>query len=216
VVLLDEVIEVLVRPHRDVAPARVLAPQQPQRTPARDVAVKRHLTRHARERRVERFTEERLCGRDAAIAAEKEVNGLAMLIDCPVQIVPLRLDRDVRLIDAPRRADGSGKTASSLLELGHVPGNPSQDRRVGDLDAALGHHLHEVAIRQPIGDVPAHAELDYVGVEGPLAVDRVTGDRLRHPPPLNIRSLQSTECPPLHQNRLKPIASKLQRNHEDP
>jgi hypothetical protein len=28
---------------------------------------------------------------------------------------------------------------------------------VRDLHAALGHHLHEIPIRQPIRDVPAHA-----------------------------------------------------------
>jgi non-ribosomal peptide synthetase component F len=32
---------------------------------------------------------------------------------------------------------------------------------------------------QPIGDIPAHAQLDDVGVEWPPTVDRATGDRLR-------------------------------------
>src|SRR5450755_4257973 len=54
---------------------------------------------------------------------------------------------------------------------------------MGDLDATLGHHLDQVPVRKPIGDVPAHAQLNNVGVECPFAVDRVTGDRLRHSAP---------------------------------
>jgi hypothetical protein len=65
-----------------------------------------------------------------------------------------------------------------------------------DFDAALGHHLHKISIRQPIGDVPAHAQLDDVGVEGPLAVNRVTGYLLRHSAPLQGRRivLDAPEC----------------------
>jgi hypothetical protein len=41
---------------------------------------------------------------------------------------------------------------------------------VGDLHTALGHHLHEVAIRQPIGNVPSYAQLNDLGIEGALAI----------------------------------------------
>src|ERR1017187_6149665 len=58
---------------------------------------------------------------------------------------------------------------------------------MGDLDATLGHHLDQVPVRKPIGDVPAHAQLNDVCVECPFAVDRVTGDRLRHSAPRAIR-----------------------------
>jgi hypothetical protein len=54
---------------------------------------------------------------------------------------------------------------------------------MGDLDATLCHHLHQVSVRQPIGDVPAHAQLDDVGIEYTFAVHRVTRDRLRHSEP---------------------------------
>src|ERR1017187_6568371 len=67
-----------------------------------------------------------------------------------------------------------------LLELRNVTSAPPKDRRMRDFDAALGHHLHKISIRQPISDVPAHAQLDDVGVEHPLAIDRIPGDRLRH------------------------------------
>ena len=52
-----------------------------------------------------------------------------------------------------------------------------------DLDATLCHHLDQVSVRQPIGDVPPHAQLDDVGIEYTFAVHRVTRDRLRHSEP---------------------------------
>jgi hypothetical protein len=81
---------------------------------------------------------------------------------------------------------------------------PPKDRRVGDLHTALGHHLHEVSVRQPIRDVPPYAQLNDLGIEGALAVHRVTGDWLRHQAP-NIKSRQSTLCPRLHQNQFGPV-----------
>jgi hypothetical protein len=101
VVLLDQVIQIVVRPNLHVAPARVLTSQQPQCASTRHVSVERHFARHTRKRRGKRFTKERLCGRDAAVAARKEVDGLAVLINGAVQVMPLRSDRNVRLVDPP-------------------------------------------------------------------------------------------------------------------
>src|ERR1035438_7716120 len=54
VVLLDEIIEILVRADLDVAPARVFSPPQPQGATTRDVSVERHFARNARKGRGER------------------------------------------------------------------------------------------------------------------------------------------------------------------
>ena len=75
------------------------------------------------------------------------------------------------------------EAAPSFHELRDVAGYPAKDRRMRDLDAALGHHLNQVPIRQPVGDIPTHAQLDDVGVEYPLAIHRITGNRLRHSAP---------------------------------
>src|SRR5450755_2877888 len=80
-----------------------------------------------------------------------------------------------------RRSWRIGSTASRTP--GRTGGHPSQDRRMGDLDATLCHHLDQVSVRQPIGDVPAHAQLDDVGIEYTFAVHWVTRDRLRHSEP---------------------------------
>jgi hypothetical protein len=52
----------------------------------------------------------------------------------------------------------------------------------------LRYLLVQVPIGQPISDIPAHAQLNDVGVERAPAVDRVTGDRLRHSVSLHDRN----------------------------
>jgi hypothetical protein len=68
--------------------------------------------------------------------------------------------------------------------VSHIPARtelPSaENRAAGYRDAALGHHPNEVAIAQPVGAVPANAQLDDFGVEHPSPLDRVTGDRFGH------------------------------------
>src|SRR5664279_1828165 len=160
------------------------------------MAIQGHLARPSRRIRRQRFAKERLRGIDSTVTAQQRIYRLAVLVDGSVKIVPLGVDRDVRLIDPPRRADESREPVPTLLELRDVPRHPSKYRRVRDLHAALGHHLHEIPIRQPIRDVPAHAQLDDVGVEGPLAVNRVTGYRLRPSAPLQGQCilLDAPEC----------------------
>jgi hypothetical protein len=67
----------------------MLAPQQPQRTAARDVSVERHLARHTRERRRESLSKECLRSGDPPVASEQEIDGLAILVDSTMEIVPL-------------------------------------------------------------------------------------------------------------------------------
>jgi hypothetical protein len=72
-----------------------------------------------------------------------------------------------------------------------------------DFDAALGHHLHQIPIRQPIGDVPTHTQLDDVASNARLRYigSRAIGFVIQH---LRKRTAHSTECPVMHQSqRLK-------------
>jgi hypothetical protein len=118
VVLLDDVVEILVRANFDVSPTRMFAPQQPQRSPTRHVAIQCHLPRNARKSRRERFAEERLCGGDATVTAKQEVDRLAVLVDPAVQIMSLGLGRDVRLVHSPRGADHLGETLQRFSNSG--------------------------------------------------------------------------------------------------
>ena len=144
------------------------------------MAIECYLAGDARRTRGERLAEERLGGGEATIATEQEVDGLAVLVDGAIQIVPLGFDRDVRLIDTPRRADHPREPVPALLKFWDVSRDPPEDRAMRDLDAALRHHLDQIPIRKSIGDVPTHAQLNDVRVEGALAVNRVAGYRLRH------------------------------------
>src|ERR1035438_175421 len=158
--------------------------------------------------RRERVEKGCLCGGNSTVAAEQEIDGLAMLVDRSVKVMPLRLDRDIRLIHPPRSADRFGEPAPALVELRDVPRHPSQDRRVRHLDAALGHHLHQVPVRQSVSDIPAHAKFDDVGVEYAFTVHRVTRDRLRHSAPRANKIRQSIRCPWMHQNQCCGASSK--------
>jgi hypothetical protein len=108
-------------PHLHVPPARMLASQQPQRATTRHVAVERHFSRDTRQVRRECLAKERLCSGDTAFPAQQEVDGLAVLVDGAIKVVPFGFDRDVRLVHSPRCADGLGESAPPLLELRDVP-----------------------------------------------------------------------------------------------
>src|ERR1700689_3436449 len=149
----------------------------------RRVSVERYFAWHAWECRAERLAKEGLRRRDTAVAAKQKVDCLAVLVDGAVKIVQSRPDRNVRLIDPPRGADQFGKPAPALFKLRNIPRYPAKHGRVSNLNTTLGHHLHEIPVRHPIGDVPPHAQLDNVGVERPFPVHRVTGNRLRHSTP---------------------------------
>ena len=98
VLLLDEVVKILVRANFDVSPTRMFAPQQPQRSPTRHVAIQCHLARNARKSRRERFAEERLCGGDATVTAKQEVDRLAVVLrkySIGQELTPLRDRRRV-------------------------------------------------------------------------------------------------------------------------
>jgi hypothetical protein len=60
----------------------------------------------------------------------------------------------------------------------------SSDCRVGDDDLAFGHHGGQVAITQPIGDVPPNAQFDDLSWKMTSPVDRVALDSLGHLPPI--------------------------------
>jgi hypothetical protein len=48
------------------------------------------------------------------------------------------------------------KATQTSFEFGHVPLHPTQNSGVGEGDVALGHHLDEISIAEPVRQVPAH------------------------------------------------------------
>src|ERR1035438_1651792 len=85
VVLLDQVVEVLVRAHLDVPPARVFTSQQPQCAPTRHMTGESHFAWDAWRVRRERLAKECWCGRNSTVAAQQQIDGLAMLVERAVK-----------------------------------------------------------------------------------------------------------------------------------
>jgi hypothetical protein len=55
-----------------------------------------------------------------------------------------------------------------VIPTPNLPNHPSHDLRVRNDHTALGHHRNEISVVQPIGDVPAHAQNNDLGVENSL------------------------------------------------
>ena len=62
-------------------PCWMLAAKQPESAMARPVAIEGHLLRRTVRMRGESLPEERLSGSDAAVLAQEEVDGTALLVD---------------------------------------------------------------------------------------------------------------------------------------
>ena len=67
--------------------------------------------------RGKRLAKERLRSGNAPIRSQHEVYAAPLLVHGSVQIVPLALDRDVRLVDAPGATDRAGKSIPALLKF---------------------------------------------------------------------------------------------------
>ena len=81
VVLLDDVVQVRARSHVHAPPCGMLASQEPQRSVARPVSIKRDFAGRAIRMRGECLPEERLGRSDAAVFAQEEVDGTSLLVD---------------------------------------------------------------------------------------------------------------------------------------
>jgi len=179
-ILLNEIVEVLVRPHLNVLPLRILPPQKSQGQVALLEAIERYLARPPRQTPRQRLAEECLCRRDTAIWPKKKIHRLAVLVDSPVKIVPLSPDLYVGLINAPGIIHGSCEAVPFLFKLRYLMNHPTVNRRMRHDNAALGHHRHEISIAQPIGDVPADAQFDDLGIEAATSVNGIADNRPGH------------------------------------
>jgi hypothetical protein len=108
----------------------------------------------------DRFLEEGLGCRHVSPDAEPEIDGLACSIYHPVQITPLASDVHISLVDPSGWARRDGKAIPALDKLASIPLYPSQNRRVGQRQAPLGHHLDQVAQAELEAQVPSHAQND--------------------------------------------------------
>jgi hypothetical protein len=104
-------------------------------------------------------------GLGVAAVSQQEVDRPALLVDGAKQPLPLSVHPDARLVDPPGAAGVALVPADLLLQPRGVVLSPPPDRRVIDRNAALRHHLLELAIADRVFAVPAHALQDDESME---------------------------------------------------
>src|SRR5580692_415188 len=90
--------------------------------------------------------------------AQEKVDGSTLLIDGAIEVDPLAFDFDVGFIHTPGVADWPCVMIPALFKLRDILLHPPKNSRMGQSDAALGHHLDKVAGAEFKGQVPPHAQ----------------------------------------------------------
>src|SRR6202040_2275685 len=80
-------------------------------------------------------------------------------------------------------ADRLGEPLPALLELRCVSPHPTHNGRMGQRQAALGHHLHQVSQAQLEAKIPAHAQDDYLAVKVATLEQLLDAHQLAHAHP---------------------------------
>src|SRR5215510_12501376 len=108
-----------------------------------------------------------------ALLRQEEINGLALLIHRTVEIPPLALHLDIRLIHTPAKPDLPFAAMERLCEEGTILDDPPVDGRVIHLHPTFFHEFLDMACAQRIRHIPAHPhEHDLFGKMGTLKTDR--------------------------------------------
>src|ERR1700730_17940034 len=94
---------------------------------------------------VHRLLKETFGCSDIPFRREQEIHCATLLIDGTIEVCPAALHLYICLITTPRSAHRTSVPAPALLEFRDVPLHPAQNRRVGQLDPALAHHIRQIA-----------------------------------------------------------------------
>ena len=113
---------------------------------------------------------------------QQDVDDLAVLIDCAVQVGLPAGDLQVGLIDEPQVPGNVPARASGLRKLRRQALDPPVDSDVIDRDAALSQQFLDIPVRQSLPQVPADRDRDHLGWE-PEAVHPVAAGRAHAGPP---------------------------------
>src|SRR4051794_2827837 len=165
VILLDPVIEPAPTPVPGEAPQLAFLLHLAQRAGIALEAVGHDLARVAGMLAAEGTLEEALGCLLVPLGAEQKVDRLTGAVDGPVQVAPLPVDPDVRLINVPRPAAEAQVAAHPFLQLRGEALNPAVHSRVIHRHAAIGEHGLEVAVADRELQIPAHSPEDHLGRE---------------------------------------------------
>src|SRR5438874_5488726 len=113
--------------------------------------------------------------------SKQKVNGLAVFVDSAIEIPPLPLHFNIRLIHAPTGPDGSLAPVKGSRELGAIFDHPPVNGGVVHVNPTFFHEFLDVACAQRVRHIPAHPhENDLWGEMGTLKTD------CHHRSPLSI------------------------------
>src|SRR5215831_8384106 len=120
-----------------------------------------------------RLRQKPLGGLLVSVLGEEKVDRLARFIDGAIEIAPLALDFDVRLIHPPTHPHRALTPVKCLFEQRAILDGPPVDGGVIDVNAPFCHEFLNVACAQRIRHIPAHPhENDLFGEVGSLKTDR--------------------------------------------
>jgi hypothetical protein len=144
-----------------------------------------------------RMGKEPLGGSHITPFAQEKINRSTLLIDRAIQVNPLALYLNVGLIHAPGVTHSPRILVPAFFKVRHVALHLSQDGRMSEGDAALGHHLDQVTRAEFERQVPSDAKDDDFLVEMPTPEEFLRRGRCCHP----------------SRYRWKPSLSSLHQNH---
>src|SRR5262245_12096051 len=154
-IVFNHIVEIFAGPHSELCRQQPLLLEFAHRFMRSGIPIECELLEEARL--LDRLLQESLSRSDIAVFTQVKINGLPRFVHPPVQINPLALDLDIRLVDAPGRARPPSIAPLPLLEFWDIMLYPPHDRSMRYLNAPLGHHVREVPIAQLVRNIPSHA-----------------------------------------------------------
>jgi hypothetical protein len=126
--------------------------------------------------------QEPLGGLLVALFCQQEINGLARLIDGTIEIIPVALHIDIRLIHALADPHRALAPVERLFQLRTIFHDPTLDSRVVDRHPTLFQQFFDMPIAQGIRQIPAHAhQNDILWEMGPLKLTAIVSPPLCSP-----------------------------------
>src|SRR4051812_33203769 len=110
--------------------------------------------------RAERHAEEPSCCSEIAPRGDEHIDDLTVLIDRSVDVSPFAGDLHVGLVDEPPVADRVSARSGRIGEEWREALHPPVDGDVIDLDPTLAEQLFDIAVGEPVPQIPTHREDD--------------------------------------------------------
>src|SRR4029077_18011095 len=133
--------------------------------------------------------------------SQKEIDRLPSAVHRPIEIRPASLHPNVGFVHPPGAVAHSQMRAGSLFKLRCVGLDPSEDRRVVDLDSAVEEHEFQIAVADREHQIPSHGPKDRLSCELPPleAITQTHTDARPIVPPSIIREVRQQQS--LQQNQ---------------